>query len=448
MALTKKTKRAHVESETDSETETIPKTFPNFLVLESVEDTPLTSLSPFIIEKVISGITTPKTVKKQKNGTLLVEVDNKRQAEALLKTKTFYGKKIKTYPHQTLNSSKGVVKSSELSLCTLDEIKTGLKSQGVTDVKRIAIRRDGKTIDTHTYILSFNTPKTPKEIKVGYTVVKVETFIPNPLRCFRCQKYGHHKDQCTGRPVCAKCGQKDPDHQEEECKDRIHCANCGGDHPAYAKNCDKWKSEREVMEVKHTRNIPFPEARKMVEAYSRRTTYARAVQGQPKEITESDKYKNLMEKLLKLGPDDWPKFIKEIRPSLEKNKPQPTPTIETPKIEKKKSETPTKTPKSQIPNQTKIETDQITTQNRYEALETEETENPKNKQKSQQKKDTKKEKPRERSSRRQDHSNNLKPEKPQPKKLTKQTSTTKNIETMEKTEKMETEDNPTPLPNR
>ena len=36
-------------------------------------------------------------------------------------------KKIETYPHNSLNTCKGVVKSHGISLCTLEEINTKLR---------------------------------------------------------------------------------------------------------------------------------------------------------------------------------------------------------------------------------------------------------------------------------------------------------------------------------
>ena len=55
--------------------------FPRFIVIESLEEVCLAKFSPFLIEKVISARASPKTVKKTRNGNLLVEVDNRRQAE-------------------------------------------------------------------------------------------------------------------------------------------------------------------------------------------------------------------------------------------------------------------------------------------------------------------------------------------------------------------------------
>ena len=65
--------------------------FARFLVIKSMEEKAVTSLSPFIIEKQIESIIgSPKTVKKLKNKTLLVEKNGKSQTENLLKTTTFF----------------------------------------------------------------------------------------------------------------------------------------------------------------------------------------------------------------------------------------------------------------------------------------------------------------------------------------------------------------------
>ena len=151
-------------------------------------------------------------VKKLKNRTHLIQRKKKKHADFLLKMKMFHNLKVKAYPHKTLNKSKGVVRSLELSLCFIEEIEKELKNQGVLEAKRITPRRNNQSIKTNTYILTLDKPKILKEIKIGYTIAKVEPYIPNPLRCYRCQKYGHHEEMCRGKTTCGKCGQKDPDH--------------------------------------------------------------------------------------------------------------------------------------------------------------------------------------------------------------------------------------------
>ena len=90
---------------------------------------------------------------------------------------TIWKTKRKTYPPLTLNFSKGVMKSPDLASCSLEEIRLHLKPQGVTAVGRTSICKETRTIDTNTYILTFNKPTTPTSIRIGYINTKIETFI-------------------------------------------------------------------------------------------------------------------------------------------------------------------------------------------------------------------------------------------------------------------------------
>ena len=138
------------------------------------------------------------------NNTIIIQTTNKKQSEKILKWKQFGKLNIKTYPHPTLNFSKGVIKNPVLVSCSLKEIRLHLKPQGVTDVRRISIRKETRTIDANTYILTFNKPTTPTSIRISYINTKIETYIPNPLRCQKCPKYGHPRNKCTRPSICAK----------------------------------------------------------------------------------------------------------------------------------------------------------------------------------------------------------------------------------------------------
>ena len=327
MASSKPSKRPYPDSDSDSDT--FPTTFPNFIVLESLDEKQLTKLNPIVIEKTISGIVKPISVKKLNNGTLLIEVDKKTYADNLLKMKTFAGLKIKAFPHLSLNSSKGVVRSSELSLCTLDEIKTYLKPQGVSDVKRISIKRNDEIINTNTYIFTFNKSQLPKEIKVGYSLIKINPYIPNPLRCYNCQKFGHHETKCIKSAVCKKCGESGSDHIELTCSNPIKCANCQSDHPADSRNCLVWKREKEINTIKYTRNISFPEARKIVQSQNQFPTksYSQVTKSntEAKHNHPCTSCHTILEKLSTLTPENLPKFISELKASLsESTQPKPS----------------------------------------------------------------------------------------------------------------------------
>ena len=131
-------------SESDSENEAAD--FPRFIVIESLKEVCLAKFSLFLIEKVISTRASPKNVKKTRNGNLLIEVDRRRQAENILKIKTFHTTKCRAYPHEKLNTSKGVIRSRELALATEDKIASALGKQGVTNIKRISIRKGEERI--------------------------------------------------------------------------------------------------------------------------------------------------------------------------------------------------------------------------------------------------------------------------------------------------------------
>lgn len=273
----KRTKQCSESEISDIEVTTSPPTksspsastqhFPRFILVESKEDDRhITSLSPFVIQKVVQSIAgEPENIKKlYRSHQLLIEVSKKAHAENLLRAQTFHDMEVRVYPHASLNSSKGVIRCSELVNCSEEEILEGTKSQGVTAVKRFKIKRNGQFKNTNTFVFTFNTPVLPKTVKVAYFRVDVEIYIPNPLRCHNCQKYGHHEDRCTKDPVCPKCGQI-TGHLASTCRSEANCVNCGDKHSADSKECPIWHKEKEILRVKFTRNISFIEARRIVE---------------------------------------------------------------------------------------------------------------------------------------------------------------------------------------
>ena len=91
----------------------------------------------------------------------------------------------------------------------------------------------------------------------------MDLYIPNPLRCFSCQKFGHHKDRCRlGKVLCPKCGKE---HSEAICTEETSCINCKGPHPAFSKECPVWLKEKKIVKIKTEQNITYPEARRLVE---------------------------------------------------------------------------------------------------------------------------------------------------------------------------------------
>ena len=150
---------------------------------------------------------TLKSIKRLRDGSFLVECARKPQAMGLLKTTRFVDRPARVSIHKALNSSRGIIRCRELSGMTETEIKTELEQQGVVEVHRVTVKRDTEKVPTNTLFLTFNTPDLLKEITVGCLKVKVALFVPNPMRCFNCNKFGHTSQRCkvaAKRPGCGK----------------------------------------------------------------------------------------------------------------------------------------------------------------------------------------------------------------------------------------------------
>ena len=247
-----------------------------FLIIESTnKDKPITSLSPFVIEKQIEAlIGTVKSVKKLRNQTLLVETTRKSQTENLLRTKTFFNLPVQVSEHKTLNSSKGIIRDRALKGESDDNIRENLQEQGVIAAKRFKVKKGHDFVDTNTILLTFNSVVPPKTLKIFYRIIPVEMYVPNPLRCFNCQRFGHHENNCPVDigSVCERCGKGGDDHHTNQCTNPAKCVNCGKDHLSRSSECEVWKKE------KVTKNLTYPEARKLYDQQQPEFTFAKVVQ--------------------------------------------------------------------------------------------------------------------------------------------------------------------------
>ena len=75
--------------------------------------------------------------------------------------KTFCGLKCTVTPHKSLNTSKGIVRCPALSKQSCKHILEFMGEQGVTDVRRINVHRDGALKPTNTFVFTFDSPVLP-----------------------------------------------------------------------------------------------------------------------------------------------------------------------------------------------------------------------------------------------------------------------------------------------
>ncbi|GFV11934.1 uncharacterized protein TNCV_2521551 [Trichonephila clavipes] len=164
--------------------------FARYFVMKTKEI--FTKVSPFLIEKAISGtVGTVKKIRKMRSGDLFLEVSSSNQAKTLVTLQKLAHLDVTVVAHGSLNSSRGVISPADFLNISDEEILENMRDQKVCAVWRITIRKDGQMLNTKHLILTFSTPDLPQYVKMAYLRCPVREYIPNPLRCFNCQRYGH-----------------------------------------------------------------------------------------------------------------------------------------------------------------------------------------------------------------------------------------------------------------
>ncbi|GFV87164.1 uncharacterized protein TNCV_5113821 [Trichonephila clavipes] len=184
--------------------------------------------SPFIIHKALIGIGgEPKSIKKLRSGDLLIETISAVQSKSFLLAKTFIDSPLIVIPHRTLNSCRGVISESDLLYASETE-----KFWKVF-LTRVSLSARGSVI-----------PKIPAADNSHVLGVQLWAFFTD----------------CTLEPKCINCSQP---------------------HTADSKLCPKWKTEKQIQEIKTNRNITYVEARKLIVPQTSHT-YAQAAKSSNK----------------------------------------------------------------------------------------------------------------------------------------------------------------------
>ena len=225
---------------------------------------------------------------KLRDGGLEVEFRDEKDAENAMRATVFTytvrdagGKRqvrlsIHVSPHRTKNSSRGVIFCPDLADMEDEETATGLYESGVAGARRIRTKNGGALVPPHSIILAFDSADLPKEVHVGYEVLKVRPYVPSPMRCFRCLRFGHTRDYCKGKSTCGTCASVE--HTSDVCTaETPKCVNCDESqtpHSAFSPSCPALQKEKDILTIKTTRKIGFREARDLYNAAHPKRSYA------------------------------------------------------------------------------------------------------------------------------------------------------------------------------
>ena len=250
-----------------------------FLTLKPVDEgDSFREFSPMKIGKAFRRLgIKPQSVEKS-GRCLSVEVEHLLYAQTLHKHSKYHdflGIKFQSDFDDRLNNSKGVVKNWEFKNATVEEWKELPLPEGkIVDAVQIVSKRNGRNTKTPVWILTFDTTTPPQTIEVEYLRVDVEAFQRKPLRCFKCQRFGHPGKKCRAeKPTCATCGKKEK--HNKDCKVAPRCSNCRKDgHGAASKECPIFKQEVLIQKFISENGGSYQQARK---ALFSGTAYSEAV---------------------------------------------------------------------------------------------------------------------------------------------------------------------------
>jgi len=220
-------------------------------------------INVFKLEKELNVKLHKPKISKHSRNALLIEISSDHQRTTLLKIKKILDFPVTIQPDPILSTIRGTVKSKAMTYLTSEELTEKLAPQGVSNVLRIN--------DTNVFIITFKTSTLPSLLKLtDWHFEPIETYAPAPMRCKKCSKLGHTRNQCRSeQEVCPRCSKTD--HSVAECTGVAFCVNCGENHPSSDSSCPHYQMRKQMLKVQLTERISFREAKSKV-----RVEYARA----------------------------------------------------------------------------------------------------------------------------------------------------------------------------
>ena len=141
---------------------------------------------------------------------------------------------------------------------TIDEVTSEL-GDGISGARRITRRQNGESVPTMVVILDFP-PGTelPARVILYHTLYRIKPYIPRPVACNNCQRFGHVAEHCRQDIRCPHCAGP---HGHDECQAaEKKCANCGSAHSARFRGCQKYAERLKVTTVMVRQGLTYRDA--------------------------------------------------------------------------------------------------------------------------------------------------------------------------------------------
>lgn len=142
------------------------------------------------------------------------------------------------------------------------------------------ITREVERTPTLTVILEFKAEWPPADIALNYMYFKCHPYIPHPMRCTNCNRFGHTKNVCKDTQRCKECTLS---HAEGETCAKPRCMNCKGEHPSDSAICPIFAKLKQTSKMAIDKGVSLHEARRLL-TYSE--VLKRSEHTQPRPDTE------------------------------------------------------------------------------------------------------------------------------------------------------------------
>ena len=185
------------------------------------------------------------------------------QANILTSCKLYKKNAIKVKKVEKNKFIKGIIHGVDISIdkSSLDQ----LTSDGYHIINTFILpsKREVQSV-----VITFKGETLPNKVFLGYRAYTVKQFIARPLRCFKCQRFGHVSSKCQHQPRCYKCGEE---HNGRDCskpQEEHKCCNCGSSHSASYNKCPEYTKTQEIIKIKTTEKISYAQAAKLTNGKS------------------------------------------------------------------------------------------------------------------------------------------------------------------------------------
>lgn len=259
-----------------------------FLVIVQNTNINEISLSKNLIAcKLISGVT---EIRKVSSNRVRIKCKDWTSANKIIECQELRTKHdVNAFIPNECVKSVGIVKFVPLDL-TQEEIMEYLESSiPVEKVERMNYwdRNENCARPGTSLKITFRSTNIPQEVKLYYTIKKVEHFVPRPLICNNCLKFNHIARTCRSRETrCINCSEIKHAAGDASCKgDCVHCLkqcptkcrNCTDDcnHRTSSASCPVMKVQSRIKEYMVKEKMSYEDAKNKVSSnVSPSITYA------------------------------------------------------------------------------------------------------------------------------------------------------------------------------